>query len=155
MHGVETRLTLVHNGGVRQGRISLNRFVEVCSTTPAKMFGLFPRKGTIAVGSDADLVIWDPEKRYELSHKNLHMRADYAAYEGKTVIGAPSHVFSRGELLVENDKFLARPGRAPYHVGSAIHDQAAYRRLSERAGADPAEAYFPAYRRPAAVAADG
>src|SRR5688572_17617423 len=106
MPGVETRLHLLWEGVVA-GKISMNRFVEITSTAPAKIFGLYPRKGTIAVGADADVVVWDPEKRYELSHKNLHMRADYAPFEGKTVVGAPSHVFSRGELIIQHDKDLS------------------------------------------------
>ena len=113
MPGIETRLHLMWEA-VREGRISMNRFVEITSTAPAKIFGLYPRKGNVCVGADADLIVWDPEKRFELSHKNLHMRADYAAYEGKTVIGAPSHVLSRGELLVENDKFLGHKGRGRF-----------------------------------------
>ena len=113
MPGIETRLHLMWEA-VREKRISMNRFVDITATAPAKIFGLYPRKGTIAIGADADVVIWDPEKRYELSHKNLHMRADYAAYEGKTVIGAPSHVFSRGELIVEDDKLLGRTGRGQF-----------------------------------------
>src|SRR5919201_2075813 len=94
--GIETRLTLVHNGGVRGGRISLNRFVELCSTTPARMFGLFPRKGTIAVGSDADLVIFDPDAKTTLGVKTLHMKVDYNPYEGRAVQGSPSAVISSG-----------------------------------------------------------
>jgi dihydropyrimidinase len=113
MPGIETRLHLLYEG-VRDGRISLNRFVEITATAPAKIFGLYPRKGTLAVGADADVVVWDPEKRFELSHKNLHMKADYAPFEGKTVIGAPSQVFSRGELIVENDKTLGRKGRGSF-----------------------------------------
>jgi dihydropyrimidinase len=113
MPGIETRLHLMWEA-VREGKISMNRFVDITSTAPAKIFGLYPRKGNVCVGADADLVVWDPEKRFELSHKNLHMRADYAAYEGKTVIGAPSHVLSRGELLVENDKFLGHKGRGRF-----------------------------------------
>src|SRR5260370_6229659 len=105
--GIETRLYLMWEA-VRAGRISMNRFVEITSTAPAKIFGLYPRKGNVCVGADADLIVWDPAKQFELSHKNLHMRADYAAYEGKTVTGAPSHVFSRGELIVEHDKFLGQ-----------------------------------------------
>jgi len=113
MPGIETRLHLLYEG-VREGRISLNRFVEITSTAPAKIFGLYPRKGTLAVGADADVVVWDPEKRFELSHKNLHMKADYAPFEGKTVIGAPTHVFCRGELVVKDDKLLAKKGRGQF-----------------------------------------
>ncbi|HET7694466.1 MAG TPA: dihydropyrimidinase [Vicinamibacterales bacterium] len=108
--GIETRLTLVHNGGVRQGRIGLNRFVELCSTTPAKMFGLFPRKGTIAVGSDADIVIFDPKKTQRLGVKTLHMRVDYNPYEGTVVEGAPSVVISQGKVIVEGDRFVGAKG---------------------------------------------
>ena len=113
MPGIETRLHLLWEA-VREGRITKNRFVEISSTAPAKIFGLYPRKGNICIGADADVVVWDPEKRFELSHQNLHMRADYAAYEGKTVIGAPSHVFSRGDLVVEHDKFLGQRGRGRF-----------------------------------------
>ena len=108
--GVETRLTLVHNGGVRPGRISLNRFVELCSTTPAKMFGLFPRKGTIAIGSDADIVVFDPKKKQTLSAKTLHMRVDYNPYEGTVVEGAPTFVVSQGNVIIEGDKFVGKKG---------------------------------------------
>ncbi len=110
MPGIETRLYLLWDGGVRAGRISMNRFVEITSTAPAKIFGLYPNKGTIAVGSDADLVVWDPEKRHVLGQKTLHMRVDYSPYEGLEVVGAPSHVLSRGRLVVENFKYLGRPG---------------------------------------------
>jgi dihydropyrimidinase len=108
--GVETRLTLVHNGGVRPGRISLNRFVELCSTTPAKMFGLFPRKGTIAVGSDADIVVFDPKKKQTLGVKSLHMRVDYNPYEGTVVEGAPALVISQGHVIIEADRFVGKKG---------------------------------------------
>jgi dihydropyrimidinase len=113
MPGIETRLHLLYEG-VREGRISLNRFVEITSTAPAKIFGLYPRKGTLAVGADADIVVWDPEKRFSLSHENLHMRADYAAYEGKTVIGAPAQVLSRGELIVDQGKLHGNRGRGQF-----------------------------------------
>ena len=113
MPGIETRLHLLWEA-VREKRITANRFVEITSTAPAKIFGIYPRKGNICIGADADVIVWDPEKRFELSHKNLHMKADYAPYEGKTVIGAPSQVFSRGELVVENDKFLGRKGRGVF-----------------------------------------
>jgi dihydropyrimidinase len=107
MPGVETRLHLLYEG-VRDGKISLNRFVEITATAPAKIFGLYPRKGTIAVGADADVVVWDPERAKSLSAEALHMRVDYSPYEGKQVIGTPSHVFSRGELVVADDRWVAR-----------------------------------------------
>jgi dihydropyrimidinase len=113
MPGIETRLHLLYEG-VREGRISLNRFVEITATAPAKIFGLYPKKGTLAVGCDADVVVWDPEKRFALSHKNLHMKSDYAAYEGKTVVGAPAQVLSRGELVVDNDKTIGKKGRGQF-----------------------------------------
>jgi dihydropyrimidinase len=108
--GIETRLTLVHDGGVRKGRISMHRFVELCSTTPARMFGLFPRKGTIAVGSDADIVVFDPNRRTRLGVKTLHMKVDYNPYEGRTVQGAPSTVIVNGNVVVEGDRFVGKKG---------------------------------------------
>jgi dihydropyrimidinase len=108
--GIETRLTLVHDGGVRHGRISMNRFVELCSTTPAKMFGLFPRKGTIAVGSDADIVVFDPQRQATLGVKTLHMKVDYNPYEGRTVQGSPSVVIVNGNVVIEGDRFVGRKG---------------------------------------------
>ncbi|HLU66143.1 MAG TPA: dihydropyrimidinase [Kofleriaceae bacterium] len=112
--GVETRLMLLHDGGVRTGQISLNRWVEICSTAPAKIFGLFPRKGTIAPGSDADLVIWDPDKKVTLSHKTLHMRADYNPYEGRQVTGAAETVLSRGRVVVDRGTFTGQKGHGKY-----------------------------------------
>jgi dihydropyrimidinase len=108
--GIETRLTLVHDGGVRPGRITMNRFVELCSTTPARMFGLFPRKGTIAVGSDADIVVFDPNKVVTLGVKTLHMKVDYNPYEGRTVHGAPSTVIVNGHVIVDGDRFVGKKG---------------------------------------------
>jgi dihydropyrimidinase len=108
--GIETRLTLVHDGGVRSGRITLNRFVELCATTPAKMFGLFPRKGAVAVGSDADLVVFDPNRAATLGVKTLHMKVDYNPYEGRTVQGSPSFVICGGAVVVEGDSFVGRAG---------------------------------------------
>jgi len=110
MPGVETRLILLYNGGVRPGKISLNRFVDVVSTTPARMFGLFPRKGTIAVGSDADLVLFDPAAKGRISAASLHMRVDYNPYEGTEVTGLPKTVLSRGTVLVENGIFVGPRG---------------------------------------------
>ncbi len=108
--GVENRLSLLYNGGVRTGKITLNRFVELVSTAPAKMFGLFPKKGTIAVGSDADLVLFDPEAEATISASTHHMRVDYSLYEGWRVKGSPKKVFSRGRLIVDGDQFLGRAG---------------------------------------------
>ncbi|MBX7112967.1 MAG: dihydropyrimidinase [Myxococcaceae bacterium] len=112
--GVETRMSLLWDGGVRKGRIDINRFVQITSTAPAKMFGLFPKKGTLAPGCDADVVVFDPEKKVTWSHKTHHMRVDYNPYEGRTTVGAPSHVFSRGNLLVENDKWLGKAGAGKF-----------------------------------------
>ena len=110
MPGIETRLHLLHDGGVRAGKISLNRFVEITATAPAKIFGLYPRKGTLAIGADADIVVWDPEKRFTLSQKTLHMKVDYSPFEGREVVGRPTHVLSRGRLIVDGDKYLGRKG---------------------------------------------
>jgi len=108
--GVETRMSLVYDGGVRPGRITLNRFVELTSTSPAKIFGLFPRKGTIAPGSDADIVVFDPNRTMTLSAKTLHMNVDYNPYEGRQVTGATDTVISRGNLVIENGTFVGRKG---------------------------------------------
>jgi dihydropyrimidinase len=112
--GIETRMSLVYDGGVRTGKISLNRFVELTSTSPAKIFGLFPRKGTIAPGSDADLVIFNPEKKVRLSAKTLHMRVDYNPYEGREVTGATETVLSRGKVIIDNGAFTGRAGTGSF-----------------------------------------
>ena len=112
--GIETRMSLVFDGGVRAGRISLNRFVELTSTSPAKIFGLFPRKGTIAVGSDADIVIFDPNEEMTISVKNSHMNVDYSAYEGLKVKGVTKTVLSRGDVVIEDGKYVAKPGRGEF-----------------------------------------
>src|SRR5947208_6064010 len=112
--GIETRMSLVYDGGVRPGRISLNRLVELTSTSPAKIFGLFPRKGTIAPGSDADIVIFDPEKKVRLSAKTLHMKVDYNPYEGREVLCANSTVISRGRVVIDGGKFVGRAGSGSF-----------------------------------------
>jgi dihydropyrimidinase len=112
--GIETRMSLVYDGGVRSGRISLNRFVELTSTSPAKIFGLFPRKGTIAPGSDADIVIFDPNATITLSAKTLHMRVDHNPYEGREVTGATDTVISRGQVVIDGGKFVGRPGAGSF-----------------------------------------
>src|SRR6266446_6082206 len=108
--GVEHRMSLIYDGGVGQKRISLNRFVELTSTAAAKIFGLFPRKGTVAVGSDADLVIFDPDREQTISSKTHHMRVDYSAYEGRKVRGVTETVISRGNVIVENGTFKGKAG---------------------------------------------
>jgi len=108
--GVEHRMSLIYDGGVAQKRISLNRFVELTSTAAAKIFGLFPKKGTIAVGSDADLVIFDPNRQQTISAKTHHMRVDYSAYEGRQVRGVSEIVLSRGNIIVENEAFKGKAG---------------------------------------------
>jgi dihydropyrimidinase len=112
--GVETRMSLVYDGGVHAGRISLNRFVELTSTSPAKIFGLFPRKGTIAPGSDADIVVFDPNRTITLAAKTLHMNCDYNPYEGRQVTGATDTVLSRGSLVIENGVFVGRKGAGSF-----------------------------------------
>ncbi len=112
--GVENRLQLIHHHGVNHKRISLNRWVEIVSTTPAKMFGLYPRKGTIAVGSDADIVIWDPNKEITLSAKTHHMRVDYSMFEGFKVKGDAETVLSRGETIVDKNTWLGKAGRGSF-----------------------------------------
>jgi dihydropyrimidinase len=112
--GVETRMSLVYDGGVRAGRISLNRFVELTSTSPAKIFGLFPRKGTIAPGSDADIVVFDPNRTITLAAKTLHMNCDYNPYEGRQVTGATDTVLSRGRVVIENGAFVGRAGAGSF-----------------------------------------
>jgi dihydropyrimidinase len=112
--GIETRMSLMYDGGVRTGNITLNRFVEITSTSPAKIFGLFPRKGTIAVGSDADIVLFDPEAEWTISAKNHHMNVDYNPYEGRTVKGVARTVLSRGEVVVDKGSLLGKAGRGQY-----------------------------------------
>jgi dihydropyrimidinase len=107
MPGVETRLHLLWEG-VTQKRISMNRFVEITSTAPAKIFGMYGKKGTISPGADADVVVWDPKREKRLGKDTLHMRVDYSPFEGRVVPGSPSHVLSRGELIVENDKWVGK-----------------------------------------------
>ena len=111
--GVENRMSLVFNGGVNSGRISLNKFVELTSTAAAKTFGLFPRKGTIAVGSDADIVIFDPQRKETISVNNActhHMNVDYNAYEGFEVTGFTETVLSRGKVIIKDCEYVGKKG---------------------------------------------
>ena len=111
--GVENRMSLVFNGGVNSGRISLNKFVELTSTAAAKTFGLFPKKGTIAVGSDADIVIFDANRTETISVNNTcthHMNVDYNAYEGFEVTGFTETVLSRGKVIIDNCEYVGKKG---------------------------------------------
>jgi len=107
--GVEHRVPLIYTGVV-ENRISLNRFVELTSTAAAKMFGLFPKKGTIAIGSDADIVIFDPEKEQTLSVNTHHMNVDYSAYEGRKIRGVVETVLSRGRVVIDNGEYKGKAG---------------------------------------------
>lgn len=112
--GVEYRMELIYNGGVVENRISLNRFVELTSTAAAKLFGMFPKKGTIAVGSDADIVIFDTEKEHTFTLENQHMNVDYCAYEGKKIKGKVETVLSRGRVVIENGECLVEKGSGEF-----------------------------------------
>ncbi len=111
--GIEERPALVFQG-VHDGRLSLNRFVDLVATTPAKIFGLYPDKGTIAIGSDADLAIWDPNLDWALHGSELHHRVDYTMYEGMKIRGAPQTVTRRGEVIVRDREFIGRPGSGQF-----------------------------------------
>lgn len=112
--GVENRMHLVYQGGVVQRAWSMNRFVQVTSAAAAKLFGLFPRKGTIAVGSDADLVIWDPQRPFTIRAATHFMRVDYNPYEGMKVDGSPALVMARGRVVFEDDKFMGKAGQGEF-----------------------------------------
>lgn len=112
--GIENRMQLIYHHGVNAGRLSLNRFVEVTATAPARIFGMYPKKGTIAPGSDADLVLWDPEAEHTISAATHHMRVDYSMFEGFRVRGNARQVYSRGELVVDGGEFVGRVGRGKY-----------------------------------------
>jgi dihydropyrimidinase len=103
-------MSLIFNGGVVENRISLNRFVELTSTAAAKMFGLFPKKGTIAVGSDADIVIFNSEKEHTFGVENEHMNVDYSSYEGWKVKSKVETVLSRGRVVIENGEHKGKAG---------------------------------------------
>ncbi|HXS95700.1 MAG TPA: dihydropyrimidinase [Candidatus Limnocylindrales bacterium] len=112
--GIENRLQLIWHHGVNTGKVSLNRFVEITSTAPARIFGMYPRKGEIAPGSDADIVIWDPNALHTISAKTHHMRVDYSMFEGFQVKGNARTVLSHGEVIVDRGEFLGKAGRGQY-----------------------------------------
>ena len=112
--GLETRLPLLFSEGVGRGRIDLNRFVALTATNPAKLYGLYPRKGTIAIGADADIAIWDSEKDIVISNAMLHHDVDYTPYEGMQVKGWPVTTLSRGEVVWEAGRLVGTPGRGEF-----------------------------------------
>ncbi len=112
--GVEDRIDLLHDGGVVAGRITRERWVEIISTAPAKLFGMFPQKGAVAIGSDADLVVYDPDRTRVISASSHHMDVDYSCYEGRTVQGASDVVMSRGSVIVRDGEFTGRKGHGRF-----------------------------------------
>jgi dihydropyrimidinase len=112
--GMENRLHMIHHFGVREGRITLNRMVELLCTNPAKLFGMYPKKGTIAPGTDADIVIFDPERKHTISAKTHHSATDINIFEGTQVTGSPEIVLRRGEVIVEGDELVAKAGSGQF-----------------------------------------
>jgi dihydropyrimidinase len=112
--GVEDRVDLLHDGGVVGGRLTRERWVELISTAPARLFGMYPQKGTVAIGSDADLVIYDPSRKHKISARTHHMNVDYSCYEGREVQGASDVVLSRGSIVVRDGEFLGRKGHGRF-----------------------------------------
>lgn len=112
--GVETRMPILFSEGVRKGRIDINRFVALTSTNHARSYGLYPRKGTIAIGADADIAIWDPELDVTIRHADLHDGADYSPYEGLEVQGWPVTVLLRGKVMVRDRIMVAKKGDGQY-----------------------------------------
>jgi dihydropyrimidinase len=112
--GIEDRQMIMWDKGVNGGHFNPNRFVELTATNPAKIFGMYPRKGTIAVGADADIVLWDAQAKHTISAATMHMRTDYNLYEGLQVTGKPDKVFLRGKLIVDGDKWLGEQGKGQF-----------------------------------------
>jgi len=108
--GIEDRMPVMYHNGVNGGRISLNRFVAITSTNVAKAMGMYPRKGTISAGSDADIVLWDPKKKHTISAGNHHMNVDYSAYEGMEIVGMPVRTIIRGTTVVKDGEFCVEKG---------------------------------------------
>lgn len=131
--GIENRLHMLYHFGVNTGKLTLNRLVELTSTNPARLFGLYPRKGTIAVGSDADLVIWNPEKTTTLSTTTDHSRCDYNLYEGVTVRGGPQAVLVRGAIVMDNDQLVVSPGHGRFVARARFREELPCQR-AQRAG---------------------
>ena len=117
---IEHRMELLFSEGVKKDRISLNKYVEVSCTNPAKIFGMFPRKGTIAVGSDADIILLDPEEKHTISAKTHHMNVDYSAYEGWQLTGKIKTVLLRGQVAIQDNKCLLNKGYGKFIKRSRV-----------------------------------
>jgi dihydropyrimidinase len=121
--GVETLLPIVMTHGVNEGRLPLGRLVEVLCGNPARLFGLWPEKGTLRVGSDADIIIVDPERETRITPSNLHMNCDYSPYEGETLVGFPDVTIQRGSIIVRDKDFLGAAGDGRFVKRSAQEAQ--------------------------------
>jgi dihydropyrimidinase len=137
--GIEDRMMVLYTQGVRAGRFSLNRWVELCCTNPAKLFGMYPQKGVLAPGSDADIVVWDPAAAHTISAKTQHQRTDYNLYEGMQVTGMPAVVLSRGRVLVRGDQWQGEQGAGRF-IARQRWGAAELAPASARAGAAVASA---------------
>jgi dihydropyrimidinase len=133
--GLDDRVRMIHHFGVREGRVSLNRMVELLSTNPAKLFGLYPRKGTIAVGSDADVVIFDPEKPRTISAASQLSKSDYNLYEGTEVVGDVETVLLRGQVIVDGGELVGKPGVGEFVPRARFGERLASARVAEPASA--------------------
>jgi dihydropyrimidinase len=132
--GLENRLHMIHHFGVGEGRITLNRMVELLCTNPAKLFGLYPRKGTIAVGADADIVVFDPEKRKTITAAGQTSKTDYNLYEGTEVVGDVETVLLRGEVIVDGGELVGSPGYGEFVPRARFGEQLAPSRAGAAAG---------------------
>ena len=111
---MELRLALMYSEGVVKRGLDVSRMVELCATAPAKRFGIYPQKGSIAVGSDADIVVFDPDCQVTVSHQMLHENVDYTPYEGLQLTGYPKMTIVRGQLIMKDGNFLGRPGQGKF-----------------------------------------
>ena len=116
--GLDTMFTVTYTEGVNRGRITLPQLVKICSENPARIFGLYPQKGTLSTGADADVVIFDPSLAYRIPHKNAHTNVDYSLYEGRPCLGAPAVVMQRGRVILENGEIKADHGQGRYLAGN-------------------------------------
>ena len=121
--GVETRLPVIFSAGVAEGRISINRFVDLVATNPAKIMGLYPRKGALQVDADADLLLWNPQLEKNISAENLHQKCDYTPFAGMTVKGWPVLTMVRGRVIVKNETFYGEKGSGQFVKRKLYPDQ--------------------------------